>query len=128
MKVLDCVQRRATELVKGLEGMPCEERLGTLGLSSLVRRRLRGDLIALYSFPRRGGGAGGADLFSLVSRDRVCGNGSKLHQGRFRVDIRKHLLAKRELKHWNKIPAEVVDAPSLSVFKRHRDNALNNRL
>ena len=86
-------------------------------------------MTSLFSRASCGGGrgGGGADLFSLVSRARVCGKGSKLRQGRFRADIRKHLFAKREVKHWNKIPAEVVDAPSLSVFKRHLDNALNNR-
>ncbi|KAK4815141.1 hypothetical protein QYF61_017582 [Mycteria americana] len=116
VKVLECVQRRATELVKGLEGMSSEEQLRSLGLSSLEKRRLRGNLIALCSFLRRGCGEGGADLFSLGSRDRTPGNGSKLPQGRFRLDIRKLLFT------------EVVDAPSLSVFKRHLDNALNNLL
>ena len=98
------------------------------GLSSLEKRRLRGNLITLYSFPRRGRGEGGAELFSLVPTDGTRGNGSKLHQGRFRLDIRKHFFTDKVVKHCNRLPREVVNAPSLSVFQRHLDNALNNRL
>ncbi|KAK4826122.1 hypothetical protein QYF61_005274 [Mycteria americana] len=128
VKVLECIQRSATKLVKGLEGMYYEEQLRTLGLSSLEKRTLRGDLTTLYIFLRRGSGEGGADLFSLGSSDRMHGNGSKLCQGRFRLGIRKHFFTKRVVKPWNRLPREVVDAPSLSVFKRHLDNALSNML
>ena len=52
-------------------------------------------------------------------------HGFRMH-GRFRLDIRKHFFTERVVKHCNRLPREVVDAPSLSVFKRHLDNALNN--
>ena len=56
------------------------------------------------------------------------GNGSKLRQGRFRLDIRKRFFTERVVKPWNRLPREVFNAPSLSVFERLLDNALNNRL
>jgi len=109
--------------------MSHEQQLRTLGLATLGKRRLRGDLMAFFLlFLRRGCGVGGAELFSLVSSDSTCGNGSKLHQGRFRPDIRKHFFTDRVSKRSNRLPREVVDGPSLSVFKRHLDNALSNRL
>ena len=53
---------------------------------------------------------------------------SKAAPGRFRLDIRKHSFAKRVVDHWNRPPREVVNAPSLSMFMRHLDNALNDML
>jgi len=119
VKALECCQRRATKLVEGLEGMSCEERLRTLGLSSLETRRLRGDLIVLHSFLRRRQGEGGAELFCLISQDRTRGNDPKLHQGRFRFDIRKYFFTKKVVRLWTWFSREVFNAPSLSVLKRH---------
>ena len=108
--------------------MSYEDCLRTLGLSSLEKRTLRGNLIDLCTFLRRGRGDAGVELFSLGSSDRTCGNGSKLHQGSFRLGMRKHFLTERVVKHWHRLPGEVTNAPSLSVFKRHLDNTLNNML
>ena len=90
VKVLECTQRRATKLVTGLEGMSHGEELRTLGLSSFEKKMLGCNPIALCSFLRRGNGVGGTALFSLGSSDRMCGNGSKLWQGRFSLDMMKH--------------------------------------
>jgi len=65
-------------------------------------------------------------LLSRVCCDRTGENVSKLKEGRFRLDIRKMFFTIGAMRHRNRLPREVVDAPILETFKVRLDRALSN--
>lgn len=88
----------------------------------LEKRRLRGDLITVYNCLKGGCRQVGVSLFPQVTSYRR--NDLKLHWGVL-FGTRKNSFTKRVLKHWNRLPREVAESPSLEVFKRHVDVAMD---
>ena len=107
--LLERVWWSVTKMMKSLEHFPYEERLRDLGLFSLENRRLKGDLITVCKHLKCGSQVNPGRLFSVASNNRTRGNGrntgsSTLTQGRTLLSV---------MQHWNRLPREAVECPSL---------------
>ncbi|RMC06908.1 hypothetical protein DUI87_16358 [Hirundo rustica rustica] len=115
MEQLEQVQRRDVKSMRGLEYLSYKDKLRQLGLSSLekVAWRPHGNLPVSEGACREAR----EGLFIRSCCNRTRSDRDKLKEGKFRLDIRKKFFTLRVVRHWNRLPKEVVDAPSLVVFK-----------
>ena len=108
---LEWVQRRATK--DHFVVQPGEE-------------KAPGETLQQLPVPKGAYRKAGEGLFTRACSDRTRGNGFKLKEGRFRLDIRKKFFTVRVVRHWHRLPREAVGAPSLEVSKARLDGALSN--
>jgi len=114
-------------MMRGVEHLSYEERLRELDLFSLKKRRLRGDLTNGYKYLKGGCQVDGSRFFSVPS-DRTGGNGHRLKQRKFQLNMRKSFLSLSLTERWNRLPREAADSPSLEIFKTLLDKVLCNLL
>jgi len=112
--------------VRRLEHLSYEESLREFRLFSLQKRRVQGGLIVAFQYLKEPYKKDRERLFARVCSDRTRGNGFKVKKGRFRLQMREKFFAVRVVRHRNRLPRGVVDAPSLEVFKVRLDDIWSN--
>ena len=110
MELLEQVQRRAMKMIRGLEHLPCSDRLRELRLFSLEKSP--GGPYSSLQYLKGAYRKAKEGLFRRACRDRTRGNGFKLEEGGFRLEVRKKCFPVRGVRHWNRLPSKAVDAPS----------------
>ena len=107
-------------MIYGYRDISYEERLKRTGLTTLVKRRERGDLIEVFKIVKEFDKVN-CDRFFKLNNIGLRGHRYKFVKNRSRLDVRKHFFSQRVVNTWNKLPATVVEAESLNAFKNRLD-------
>ena len=119
-KEIEDVQRRATKMIGKMKNLPYPERLKLLQLPSLQHRRKRGDMIETYKYLT--GRYTTERPKWIINNNQNRGNNYKLMKVRTTAKTRTNFLTNRVVNDWNKLPAQIVQAETLNIFKNRLDN------
>ena len=118
---MEGVQRRATKLVPSLKAFSYEERLRKLKLLTMCYRRLRGDMIEVFKLMRHKYDPEVANILEVAVYASTRGHNMKLYHQRCKHELRKNFFTVLVVEVWNRLPASVVNAPSINAFERRLD-------
>jgi len=120
INVLERVQlRRATRMITGYSKLNYEERLASLGPTTLETRRLRGDLIEAFKISK--GYDTGSEIFFSKNVSNLRGHSMKVTKKNFKLDVRKFSFSNRVINEWNGLSEEIIQSKSLAGFKKRID-------
>ena len=124
-QLIESVLRRASKLLPGLSDLTYENRLRHLKIPSMLYRSKRGDMIETFKWFNRKYLCEYSPLTS-TTRNITRGHNYKLQKQACRLDLRKHFFSLRIVDSWNRLPDEVVCAPTINAFKNRLDKHLTN--
>ena len=116
VEALEKLQKRFTRMLPRMEGISYEERVEKLGLFSLERRRLRGDLIEVYKIMRGMDRVNSHKLFPRVEESITRGHRFKVRGASFKRDVRGRFFTQRVVGVWKPLPGEIVGSGYGSDF------------
>ena len=114
---LESIQRKVTRAISGLRDFTYKQRLESLGLTTLLERRMRGDLIETFKILNNKNNYG-SEFFNVSSR-----TGNLLSRSISKTKTTKQLdfFSNRVIKYWNKLPNNIKSSTSVNSFKNNLD-------
>jgi hypothetical protein len=119
-KLIESVLRRATKVIPCLKDLEYEERLKKMRIPSMTYRRMRGDMIECYKYTHSMYKLDNS-ILKLEKNSNTRGHSYKLEKHRCNTSLRQRFFTQRVVERWNKLPAQVVEAPSVNEFKNILD-------
>ena len=121
------MQRRATRLIYSLHDLPYYDNLERLKLTTLVTKRVRGDLIEVFKIIKGFEEVDSNIFFKITSSTNLRGYSIKLYKHHLRLDTRKYFFSQIIIDMWNKRDTDVIACRTVSSFKKHLDNYIFNQ-